>query len=40
MRDEIDNFNNNKQRYKRSLTISNNKKLKKIREETRNKKRR
>lgn len=33
MREEINNFNNNKQRYKRSLTISNNKKLKKIRED-------
>ncbi len=33
MREEIDNYNNNKQRYKRSLTISNNKKFKKFKEE-------
>jgi hypothetical protein len=33
MREEIDNYNYNKQRYKRSLTLNNNKKLKNIREE-------
>ena len=33
MREEIDNFKYNKERYKRSLTQSNNKKLKNIKEE-------
>ena len=33
MREEIDNYNNNKQRHKRNLTLSNNKKHKKIKEE-------
>ena len=33
MREEIDNYNYNKERYKRSLTLNNNKKLKNIREE-------
>jgi hypothetical protein len=33
MREEIDNYKYNKQKYKRSLTLNNNKKLKKIKEE-------
>jgi len=33
MREEIDNYNYSKQRYKRSLTLNNNKKIKNIREE-------
>jgi hypothetical protein len=33
MREEIDNFKYNKERYKRSLTQSNYKKLKNIKEE-------